>query len=76
MSENIMMLMIGVSTLLGGLGLLALLWAVRTGQFDDESKFIDAVRYDNEEDLRDAVKMQEKKEAHKAKKEKGYAPPD
>jgi len=72
MSENIVMLMIGVSTFLGALGLIALLWGVKTGQFDDQSKFIDAARFDGEEELRDAAMMQEKKEAQKkrAKKKK------
>jgi len=76
MSENIMILMLSVSTFLGALGLIALLWGVRTGQFDDQSKFIDAARYDNEEDLRDAVMMEEKKRAHKEKKKKKYMPAD
>ncbi|HIP27967.1 MAG TPA: cbb3-type cytochrome oxidase assembly protein CcoS [Sulfurovum sp.] len=65
MSEEIVILMIGVSTFLGALGLIGLIWAVKTGQFDDHSKFIDATRHDNEEDLRDAVMMAEKKAAHK-----------
>jgi cbb3-type cytochrome oxidase maturation protein len=83
MSENIVILMIGVSTFLGAIGLIALLWAVRTGQFDDESKFIDATHFDNEEDLQDAVMMQEKKKAYKEKmkqekleKERDYRPAD
>ena len=83
MSEGIVTLMIGVSTFLGAIGLLALIWAVRTGQFDDHSKFIDAVRHDNEEDLQDAAQMAAKKEAHKEKirqepleKEKNYRPAD
>lgn len=83
MSENIVILMIGVSTFLGAIGLIALIWAVRTGQFDDHSKFIDAVRHDNEEDLKDAALMQEKKQAYKEKikqekreKEKNYRPAD
>lgn len=76
MSEDIVILMIGVSTLLGAIGLLALIWAVRTGQFDDESKFIDATRFDNEEDLKDAVMMDEKRKAHKHKKKKEYRPAD
>ncbi len=83
MSESIVILMIGVSTFLGAIGLIALLWAVRTGQFDDHSKFIDAVRHDNEEDLQDAAMMQEKKKAYKEKmkkerleKEKNYRPAD
>jgi cbb3-type cytochrome oxidase maturation protein len=72
MSENIMILMLSVSTFLGALGLIALLWGVKTGQFDDHSKFLDAARYDNEEDLRDAVLIEEKKKAReKEKKEKG-----
>jgi len=81
MSENIIILMLGVSTFLGALGLIALLWGVRTGQFDDQSKFIDAARYDNEEDLRDAAMMEEKRNARKQKKEeekkkKNYMPAD
>jgi len=78
MSEDIIILMIGVSTFLGALGLLALLWGVKSGQFDDHSKFIDAARFDNEEDLRDAAMMEEKrqKRAKKKKEDKSYMPPD
>ena len=72
--------MIGISTLLGATGLAALLWGVKTGQFDDQSKFIDAARFDNEEELRDAVMMEEKKKARLKKKEekkkKEYRPVD
>ncbi len=82
MSENIIILMIGVSTFLGALGLAALLWGVKTGQFDDQSKFIDAARYDNEEDLQDAAMMEEKKREREEKKrkekekKKNYMPAD
>jgi len=84
MSENIVILMIGVSTFLGALGLIALLWGVKTGQFDDQSKFIDAARYDGEEELRDAAMMQKKQEEQKQKaklkkeekEQKEYMPPD
>ncbi|MBD3808665.1 MAG: cbb3-type cytochrome oxidase assembly protein CcoS, partial [Arcobacter sp.] len=39
---------------------------------------IDSARYDNEEDLRDAVMMDKKKKEQEAKrnKEKKYGPPD
>jgi len=70
MSENIVILMISVSTFLGALGLIALLWGVKTGQFDDQSKFIDAARFDGEEELRDAVMMEEKKKIQKMKSRK------
>ena len=82
MSESVVILMIGVSTFLGALGLIALLWGVKTGQFDDQSKFIDATRFDNEEDLRDAVMMEEKRKARRKKREEekekknNYMPPD
>ncbi len=80
MSGNIIILMLGISTFLGAAGLAALLWGVRTGQFDDHSKFIDAARYDNEEDLRDAAMMEEKKKNRQKKKEeknnKEYMPAD
>ena len=79
MSENIVIMMIGISTVLGAIGLAALIWAVRTGQFDDHSKFIDAVRHDNEEDLQDAAMMEEKKKQYQQKKKEekqNYMPPD
>lgn len=74
MSENIIILMISVSTFLGALGLLALLWGVKTGQFDDQSKFIDGARYDNEEDMRDAKMMDEKRRKREEDRKKNYRP--
>jgi cbb3-type cytochrome oxidase maturation protein len=78
-----MALMLGVSTFLGALGLLALLWGLRTGQFDDQSKFLDGARFDNEEELRDAVMMEkkrrealEKKSGKSASAKEGYMPAD
>ncbi len=79
MSDNIIVLMLGISTFLGALGLWALLWGLKSGQFDDQSKFLDSARFDSEEDYKDAVMMeQKKKEAIKRKKEKekNYMPND
>ena len=80
MSSSIIGLMIGVSTFLGALGLIALIWGIRTGQFDDQAKFLDGARFDGEEELRDAVMMEEKKkqaaQKAKAKREKNYMPVD
>jgi len=80
MSETTIILMLSVSTLLGALGLIALIWGVRTGQFDDQNKFIDGARYDNEEDYKDAVMMESKKKARDKKRAKekqtNYMPPD
>jgi len=76
-----MIAMILISTLLGATGLVALLWGVKTGQFDDKSKFIDAARFDSEKDLQDAVLMEQKRKAFEEKKKKkkkndGYRPAD
>ncbi len=66
-----MALMLGVSTLLGAFGLIALLWGLKSGQFDDQRKFLDGARFDGEEELRDAVKMEQKREeALKKRREK------
>jgi len=73
MSDSIMALMLGVSTFLGALGLIALLWGLRSGQFDDQSKFLDGARFDGEEELKDAVMMEQKrKEALEKKRKKDY----
>lgn len=72
-------MMLGASTLLGAFGLWALLWGVRSGQFDDQKKFIDGAQFDSEESLQDAVKMEQKKAKILRQKEaraKGYRPPD
>ncbi|MCB4764583.1 MAG: cbb3-type cytochrome oxidase assembly protein CcoS [Sulfurovum sp.] len=80
MSDSIVIVMLGISTLLGASGLFALLWGVKTGQFDDKSKFIDAARFDNEEELKDAIMMEKKKKAIRKKKQerkkKYYMPVD
>ncbi len=77
MSSGIVAMMLGVSTFLGALGLLALLWGLRTGQFDDQKKFLDGAKFDSEDELNDAVILEKrKKEILKKKKEQKYAPPD
>jgi len=76
MSSNVLAVMIGISTFLGALGLAALLWGLKTGQFDDTSKFLDGARFDGEEELRDAVMMEEKKKKalQKRRKDKRVMP--
>ncbi len=78
MSEEVIILMIGVSMFLGALGLLGLIWAVKTGQFDDHKKFTDATHFDNEEDLQAAAALEEKQRVYKEEVEarKDYRPPD
>ena len=77
MSDSVIAVMIGISTALGAFGLFALIWGIKTGQFDDTKKFLDGAKFDGEEELRDAIMMEKKKqEALKKKKEKNYRPED
>jgi len=67
MDNWIIVMMLGASVFLGGIALLAFMWAVKSGQFDDEEKFLNAAKFDNESELNDAVNLERKKE--KLKKE-------
>ncbi len=57
--------MLSVSTLLGAFGLMAFIWGLKTGQFDDQEKMMNSVLFDNEEDLQRKVKMEEKRKNKK-----------
>lgn len=70
MSNSVITMMLGVSVLLGALALFAFLWAVKNGQFDDEEKFLNAAKFDGEDELNDAYKQEKKKKALK----KDYRP--
>ncbi|WP_345975146.1 cbb3-type cytochrome oxidase assembly protein CcoS [Sulfurimonas sp. HSL3-7] len=69
MDSWIIILMLGVSVFLGGLALFGIMWAIKSGQFDDKEKFLNQVQYDGEEELNAAAKQQAKKEALKKRKE-------
>ena len=73
MDNWLVAMMLGASTLLGALGLWALLWGLRTGQFDDTKKFLDGALLDSEEALHDAIDLEKKKKRdfEKKKREKG-----
>jgi cbb3-type cytochrome oxidase maturation protein len=65
MDDWIITMMLGASIFLGLLALLAFLWALKSGQFDDEEKFLNATKFDGEEELNDAAEKEKKKEALK-----------
>lgn len=73
MDSWVIEMMLGVSVFLGSLALLGIMWAIKTGQFDDKEKFLNQVHYDGEEELNDAAHQIEKKKAMKKKKE-AYRP--
>ena len=70
MDSWIIVMMLGGSLFLGAIALFGFMWAVKNGQFDDEQKFLNATKFDNQEDLNDASAMQRKKEELK----KAYRP--
>lgn len=75
MSGWLLAIMVGVSILMGFFAILALLWGVKTKQFEDYNKFLDGTKFDSEEALQDAIKLEKRKKDILAQK-KGYAPPD
>jgi cbb3-type cytochrome oxidase maturation protein len=71
MDDWVMVMMLGASLLLGSIALFAFIWAVKDGQFDDETKMMNAVHYDDEKELNDAADLERKK---KQALEKNYRP--
>jgi len=65
MDSWVIAMMLGASIFLGAVALFAFLWAIKNGQFDDEEKFLNATKFDGEDELNDAVKQEQKKEALK-----------
>jgi len=67
MDNWVVAMMLGASLFLGALALFAFLWAVKSGQFDDEEKFLNAVKFDSEDDLNDAANHEKRREELKKK---------
>ena len=70
MDSWVIVMMMTASIFLGAIALFGFLWAVKNGQFDDEDKYLNAVMYDDEEELNDAATLEKKKEMYK----KNYKP--
>ncbi len=70
MDNWVIAMMLGASIFLGAIALFAFLWAIKNGQFDDEEKFLNAAKFDGEDELNDAINLEKKKEALK----KNYRP--
>ena len=71
MSTWVVGMMLGVSIFLGGIALVAFLWGIKSGQFDDEEKFLNAVKFDGEDDLNDMANQEKKR---KDLSKKSYKP--
>ena len=62
MDSWVVAMMLGASLILGAIALFAFLWAIKSGQFDDEEHFLSAAKFDGEDELNDAVDQEKKKE--------------
>ena len=69
MNDYTIIFMIGGSTLLGVVSLMAFLWALKNNQFDDDKGSMNAVFFDSEDDLNDAANREAKKKSYKDKLE-------
>lgn len=58
MNSSILTMMLVVSLMLGFFGVLAFIWGLKNHQFDDEKKFTSGLLNDNEEDLNEAIKLE------------------
>lgn len=72
MGTEMVAVMLGVSLVLGTLGLLAFIWGLKNGQFDDANKMMQGVLFDSVEDLNLAAQATNKsqKNVHSAYKQK------
>lgn len=67
MSNEIIALMLGASLIMGLLGLIAFIWGLRSGQFDDKNKFTHGILMDGVDELNEAYKNTNKKEKYERK---------
>jgi len=65
MDDNTLILMLFGSLLLGAMGVTAFIWGLKTGQFDDEKKFMQGLLYDGEDELREAAAKEKRVEEAK-----------
>jgi len=67
MDSWVVAMMLGASLFLGAVALVAFLWGIKNGQFDDEKKMMTHVHFDDEKDLNDLADQQKKREELKKK---------
>lgn len=67
MDSWVIAMMLGASLLLGGVALIAFMWGIKNGQFDDETRMMNQVQFDDESELNDAANQQRKQEEARKK---------
>jgi len=67
MDNGIVIMMLGISLILGATAMFGVMWAIKSGQFDDENKMMDSVLNDGEDALNEAAEKDRRKQAYKKK---------
>lgn len=67
MDNGIVIMMLGISLLLGAIAMFGVFWAIKTGQFDDEEKNMNSVLNDGEDALNEAAEKDRRKKEYKPK---------
>jgi len=65
MDNGIVIMMLGISLLLGAFAMFGVIWAIKTGQFDDKDKMMNTVLDDGEDALNEAAEKQRRKKEYK-----------
>ncbi|MCR4942389.1 MAG: cbb3-type cytochrome oxidase assembly protein CcoS [Campylobacter sp.] len=77
MDTGVLAMMLFVSIMLGAFGLFGVIWGIKNHQFEDYRKFLDGTKYDDEDALNEAAKLEQRKKETLAKKSsQAYGPPD
>ncbi len=63
MDSWVVAMMLGVSIFLGAIALIAFMWALKSGQFDDEQKFLNATKFDGVDELNEAIAKEKKQKS-------------
>jgi len=74
MDSWVIAMMLGASILLGSFALIAFLWGIKSGQFDDREKFLNQALLDDEDALNEAAMLEKRKKELKKRKKKEYRP--
>ncbi|MDX9814587.1 MAG: cbb3-type cytochrome oxidase assembly protein CcoS [Sulfurimonas sp.] len=61
MDSWVVAMMLGASIFLGAIALVAFMWALKSGQFDDEQKFLNATKFDGVDELNEAAANEKKR---------------
>jgi thioredoxin reductase (NADPH) len=60
MDDNTLIFMLFGSLLLGGIGVTAFIWGLKSGQFDDEKKMTHGLLFDGEEEYQEAINREQR----------------